>query len=146
MSYTIPAAIITILILVALYFLTNPKNHETTKEESQKKQPIQRYYFKGNHIEAFNTDEDIYNLLLRIGPTDFIVFENGLPELLETLKTQKEASVSDHILKVQNNPNVIGDDQGNYWSIIECYPNSFMVYLIDGEDIEDVNLDDEDLE
>lgn len=142
MGYKIGATIALILILVAVYFLTNPKNQDSTEEEPQDKSPIQRYLYKGDVIEAANTNEDIYDLLLRLSPVDFIVFLDSLPILLNTLLDQREVSVAGHTLKVQDDANLIGDDQGNYWSITQTYVTSFMVFRVDEDNLENVKSDE----
>jgi len=99
-----------------------------------------RYLRNGNWYKMPDNDEGIYNLLLNLQPTDFIMFPHQLPTFLETVLQEGFVNVGNAHLKKEDykNLDIISDDKGNLWSIVECgHPIiSFMIYSVDGDDIE----------
>lgn len=132
------------LVIIAIITVLIPRISEGKKQET-----YNRYLRNGDWFEIPDNDEGIYDLLVNLHPTDYITFPNKLPTLLETVLQKGIVYVGDIYIKKEdyNNFSIISDDKGNLWSIIECgYPNiSFLVYSIDGNDIEYINSKDVDL-
>ena len=136
--YILALAVVAMIIVLA-FTLTEGKRQETKG----------RYLRNGNWRNLPDNDEEIYNLLLNLPQTDFLTFPVKLPTLLETVLQEGIVAIGNNHLKKEDYKNltIISDDNRNLWCIVECgYPIvSFMVYGVDGDDIEYINPDDVDL-
>lgn len=130
----LPISILALTIVVIVTVLAFVSNR------SKKRGTQNRYLQNGNWHNMPSNDQDIYNILLNLRPTDFITFTDKLPTLLETV-IQKGTVTTGEIQLIKEkceNLCIIADGKGNFWSIIKCdHPNiSFLVYSIKEKEIE----------
>ena len=137
----LPTSILVLIIfaIIVVIYILGGGNEQRTQD---------KYLRNGNWHNMPNDDEGIYDLLLNLRPTDFITFPHKLPTLLETVLQEGIVTIGNNHLKKEDYKNltIISDDNRNLWCIVECgYPIiSFMVYGVDGDDIEFISPDDVD--